>query len=70
MPWQASDASGKTRKASSPKKRRQWSHVANAVLASTGDEGRAIREANAVVARKRKGSKIVTHTSGMNWRDR
>jgi hypothetical protein len=68
-PWGPSDARSKTRKANTPKKQRQWAHVADAVLASTGDEGRAVRTANGVI-RKRKGSKIVTHTSGMNWRDR
>lgn len=68
MPWTPSDAQRKTRKGSTPKKRRQWRDVANKVLASTGDDGRAIREANAAVGRKRKGSKIVTHTSGYNWR--
>ena len=30
-----------------------WAEVANKVLAETGDEGRAIRTANAVVARLR-----------------
>lgn len=68
MPWTSADAQKKTRKASTPKKQRQWSVVANSVLSSTGDEGRAIREANAVVGRKRKGSKITTSTSGYNWR--
>lgn len=70
MPWGPSDARKKTHKANTPKKQRQWRDVANSVLASSGDEGRAVREANAVIARKRKGSKIITHTSGMNWRDR
>lgn len=51
MPWTAADATGKTHKADTPKKKRQWEHVANGVLAKTGDEGRAIREANGVVAR-------------------
>lgn len=68
MPWTPSDARAKTRKANTPKKKRQWAHVADKVLSTTGDEGRAIREANAVVGRKHKGSKIVTHTSGYNWR--
>lgn len=72
MPWSPSDATRHTKKANTPKKKRQFADVANSVLASTGDEGRAIREANAVVAgnsgRKRKGSKIVTHTSGYDWR--
>ena len=70
MPWTPSDAKKKTRKANSPKKQRQWSDVANSVLSSTSDEGRAIREANAVVGRRRKNSKIVTHTSGYDWRNR
>jgi hypothetical protein len=69
MPWTPSDAKRKTRKASTPKKQRQWRDVANGVLAKTGDEGRAVRSANAVVGRKRKGSKIVTHTSGFDWRN-
>lgn len=69
MPWTPSDAERKTHKADTPKKQRQWRDVANGVLAKTGDEGRAVREANGVVARKRKGSKIITHTSGWNWRN-
>lgn len=52
MPWSASDASGKTKKAKLPTAKRQWAHVANSVLASTGDEGRAVREANAAVSRR------------------
>lgn len=53
MPWKPSDASGKTKKANTPKKKRQWRDVGNKVLARTGDEGRAIREANAVVGRNK-----------------
>ena len=53
MPWTAKDASRKTKKAKSPKAKRQWAHVADKVLAKTGDEGRAIREANAVVKRRK-----------------
>jgi hypothetical protein len=70
MPWSPSDATRHTKKANTPKKKRQFSDVANSVLARTGDEGRAIREANAVVGRKRKNSKIVTSTSGYDWRNR
>ncbi|MFI5397582.1 MAG: hypothetical protein ACHQ9S_18755 [Candidatus Binatia bacterium] len=51
MPWEPKDAKAKTKKANTPKKQRQWRDVGNKVLAKTGDEGRAIREANAVVAR-------------------
>lgn len=68
-PWTPSDALRHTKKATTAKKKRQFSDVANKVLASTGDEGRAIREANAAVGRKRSGSKIVTHTSGYDWRN-
>lgn len=50
MPWGYGDATRHTHKTTSPKKKRQWSDVANATLSSTGDEGRAVREANAVVA--------------------
>lgn len=49
MPWQASDAKGHTKKASTPAKSRQWSAVANAVLEKSGDEGKAVRIANAAV---------------------
>ncbi len=50
MPWSPSDAKAKTRKANSPAKQRQWAEVANAILARTGDEERAIRGANKQVA--------------------
>lgn len=68
MPWQPEGAKRFTKKANTPKKRRQFADVANTVLAKTGDEGRAVREANSVVGRKHKGSKITTSTSGYNWR--
>lgn len=51
MPWTPADAKGHTKKATSPKLQRQWSDVANSVLKSTKDEARAIREANAAVAK-------------------
>ncbi len=49
-PWGPNDAKRHTKKASSPKAERLWAHVANGVLADSGDEGRAVREANAAVA--------------------
>jgi hypothetical protein len=49
MPWSERDAASKTKKAKSPKRKRQWSHVANSVLKRTGDEGAAVRAANGVV---------------------
>lgn len=44
MPWTAEDAER-------AKRQRMWAEIANSVLADTGDEGRAIREANAMVGR-------------------
>lgn len=52
MPWRPSDASSKTKKAKSPIAKRQWRDVANKVLAQSGDERRAIMEANAVIKRR------------------
>lgn len=55
MPWNPEDALRHTKKANTPKKRRQWASVANSALAACqskqqGDcEGRAVRQANAVV---------------------
>lgn len=69
MPWSPKDALRHTKKASSPKKRRQWRDVANSVLAKSGNEGRAVREANAVVKRARK-KPIVTESHAYNWRSR
>jgi len=40
-----------TKKANTPAKKRQWASTANAVLEKTGDEARAIRTANAAVAK-------------------
>jgi hypothetical protein len=49
-PWSPLDAVHKTKKAKTPKKKRQWSEVANAALKSGDSEASAIRQANAVVA--------------------
>jgi hypothetical protein len=54
MPWTPSDAHDKTHKANTPKKKRQWRDVANKGLSRGLPEGEAIREANAVVARRRR----------------
>lgn len=54
MPWTAKSASGKTHKAKSPAAKRQWAATANAVLAKSGDDGKAIRIANAAVKRRGK----------------
>lgn len=53
MPWTPKDASSKTKKAKSPKAKRQFAKVANSVLERTGDEGRAIRAGNAAVKKRR-----------------
>jgi hypothetical protein len=53
MPWEPEDAPLYTKKAATPRLQRLWVEIANQVLDKTGDEGRAIREANAVIARTR-----------------
>jgi hypothetical protein len=52
MPWIHDDAQKHTHKATTPALKELWAKVANESLDRTGDEGRAIREANAVVARQ------------------
>jgi hypothetical protein len=54
MPWAPKDASRFTKKAKSSTAKRQFSKVANKVLATTGNEGRAIRAANAAVKKRKK----------------
>ncbi len=51
MPWRPEDARRHTKKADTFELCELWSEVANKVLEETGDEGRAVRTANAVVAR-------------------
>ena len=48
-----SDAPRFTKKATTPAKRKQFSTVANKVLKESGDEGKAIRIANAAVKRNK-----------------
>ena len=52
MPWSANDAEKHTHKATRSELKELWAKVANDSLDSNGDEGRAVREANAVVARQ------------------
>ncbi len=52
MPWTANDAEKHTHKATSSELKELWAKVANESLERHGDDGRAIREANAVVARQ------------------
>ncbi len=54
MPWTANDAERHTHKATTPAQKELWAKVANETLERTSDEGRAIREANAVIARQEK----------------
>lgn len=49
MPWTPKDAGKHNKAATNGKPAKQWAKVANSVLKRTGDDGRAIREANAVV---------------------
>lgn len=76
MPWSPKDALRHTHKATTAKKKRQFAHVANAVLAATGDDGRAIREANAAVAgtmkhhRRQRKKSIETESNAYDWRKR
>jgi hypothetical protein len=53
MPWntQGDVARHNKRAGKSKRKGKVWRKVANATLARTGNEGRAIREANAVAGR-------------------
>ncbi len=52
MPWTADDAERHTHKATTWELKVLWAKIANDSLERTGDEGAAIREANAVVARQ------------------
>ena len=52
MPWTANDAQKHTHKATTSELKELWAKVANESLERTSDEGRAVREANAVVARQ------------------
>jgi hypothetical protein len=54
MPWTANDAERHTHKATTRELQELRAKVANESLGRTGDEGRAIREANSVVARPAK----------------
>ena len=49
-----SSAKRHTKKAATAPAKRQWSKVANKVLAESGDEGKAVRIANAAVKKRKK----------------
>ena len=46
-----------TKKANTPKKRRQWQHVEDSALSRGASKGSAIRQANAAVKRSSRRSK-------------
>ena len=52
MPWTPNDAERHTQKATTWALKVLWAKVANECLERTRDEGRAIREAYAVIARQ------------------
>ena len=54
MPWGPGGAARHTKKARSPKRKRQWAHIADSALKRGESEGAAIRMANGVI---RKGGK-------------
>jgi len=56
MPWTPDEAERHTHKATTQTLRELWAKVANEALERTGNEGRAIREANAVIARQAEGT--------------
>jgi len=52
MPWTSNDAERHTHKATTPALKELWAKVTNETLERTADEGRAVREANAVAGRQ------------------
>lgn len=53
-PWTPAQAKSHTKKADTPEKKEKWAKVANSALKQYGDEGKAIRIANAAVGKKGK----------------
>lgn len=54
MPWSPNDGPSRhTKKAKSPAAKKQWAATANSVLEKSGDEGKAVRIANAAVAKRK-----------------
>ena len=54
MPWSESDVSRHNTKIKGRTKKRAWAEIADKVLDRTGDEGQAIRVANAKAGRAKK----------------
>jgi len=57
MPWEASDAKRHTKKVNDQGDAEEWASIANGVLSESGDEGKAIRIANAHIRDKHKKGK-------------
>jgi hypothetical protein len=55
MPWDAGDASDKTKKADTPKLKKQWAAVANSAKSRGATDKSAIMQANGVVLRQKFG---------------
>ena len=51
MPWSAKEAAHKTKEANTPKKRKAWATIANKALKTYKSEAKAIKIANAAVAK-------------------
>lgn len=64
MPWTTKDATRHQKKAKSDIAKRQWRDVANSILQRTGDEGRAVRGANAAVDKRHKKKRHSGHGRG------
>lgn len=54
MPWTPANAHAHNKGANTPKRKRQWSDIANSLYAKGVPEGQAIREANGVLKREGK----------------
>jgi hypothetical protein len=52
MPWQAPDATRHTKKANTPKRKRQWAAIANSALERSESDKSAIMQANGVLKRE------------------
>jgi len=53
IPWTPDDAQSHTKAANTPAKREKWAAIANSVFKKDGDEGKAIRIADAAVKGKK-----------------
>ena len=53
MPWTPDDVEQKTKKATTAKDKRQWTHIANGALARGESDKTAIMEANGVIKREK-----------------